>query len=61
MNALTTLEIRLEERASERKPPRDYAERWSQCRHAFRRLGELGAARLDECEDCGLVVGVASD
>jgi len=29
------------------------------CLHAFKRLGEIGSAVLDECEDCGLGVGVA--
>lgn len=54
------LELRLEARVLEDlKPERIYRERWSSCVHAFKRLGEIGAALLDECEDCGLVVGVA--
>jgi len=41
------------------KQKRVYPERWATCLHAFKRLGEIGSAVLDECEDCGLVVGVA--
>ncbi len=53
---------RLEVRArmtDEIKPERVYVESWSTCLHAFRRMGEIGPARLEECEDCRLVVGVA--
>jgi hypothetical protein len=55
----TELELRLEARAQEPKPARVYRESWGVCMHSFKRLGELGSALLEECEDCGLVVGVA--
>jgi hypothetical protein len=60
MNELTELEHRLEARTLEDlKPERVYRERWNECLHAFRRLGEIGSSILNECESCGLVVGVA--
>jgi hypothetical protein len=56
----TELELRLEARITDDiKPERVYHERWSRCQHAFRRLGEIGPVLLDECLDCGLVVGIA--
>lgn len=56
----TELELRLEARIEEAKPQRTYAENWSDCRHSeMRVLGEVGSARLDECKDCGLVMGIA--
>jgi hypothetical protein len=56
----TELELRLEARTLEDvAPERVYVVRWSGCMHSFKRMGEIGSARLDECEDCGLVVGVA--
>ena len=45
--------------ADEIKPKRVYVESWATCRHEFKRLGEIGSARLEECGDCRLVVGVA--
>jgi hypothetical protein len=62
MTDLTELELRLEARTLEERSPRVFIETWGVCRHelGFRRLGEIGAARLDECPDCGLVVGIAS-
>lgn len=60
MTEPTELELRLEARAlQQEQPERVFRERWSKCLHAFRRLGEIGAVRLDECEDCGIVIGVA--
>lgn len=59
MTEPTELELRLEARTLQEQPVRAYRERWATCMHAFKRMGELGAAILDECEDCGLVVGVA--
>lgn len=58
-NPPTELEQRLEERARKVEQKRIYQEPEMHRTHAFRRMGEIGAARLEECEDCGLVVGVA--
>lgn len=56
----TELELRLEARIEEAKPQRTYVESWASCRHQYLRLlAEIGSARLDECKDCGLVMGIA--
>lgn len=59
---MTELELRLQAKVVEAegrglryKDP----ERIAYCPHEFKRLGEIGSTILDECPDCGLVVGVA--
>lgn len=59
MSEPTELELRLEARAAKVEQKRIFQEDWATCRHDFKRLGEIGASILDECPDCGLVVGVA--
>lgn len=56
----TALEQRLQAKVAVLAPPRTYVENWSHCIHAdMVFLGEIGAARLEECSRCGCVVGVA--